>query len=155
MYLSPSRPPWRTSHSGRVRNWTIFRAMLWTQSASRWMAVTPRTWAQVSRTGAITYQCNTTEHILLALLILLLYYYYQDCFSFSWSIAVYQIWPDLAEDKLIQKNVDAFFLLHDQINSKTTNELIIRYVIKLTFAVITDDKNYNNFLIILHSLKKP
>jgi len=45
--------------------------------------------------------------------------------------------------------------LHDQINSKTTNELIIRYVIKLTFAVITDDKNYNNFLIILHSLKKP
>ena len=59
IYLSPSKPPCRTSHSGRVRNWTIFRAILWTQSAFTWMDVTPRTWAHVSRTGAITYTCRT------------------------------------------------------------------------------------------------
>ena len=60
MYFSPSKPPCRTSHSGRVRNWTIFRVILWTLPVSRWIVVTPRTWAQVSRTGAITYVCNTT-----------------------------------------------------------------------------------------------
>ena len=58
-YLSPNRPPWRTSHCCCLISWCSRASRAWAHTTGRgWMAA-PTAWAAVSLTGAIT--CHVTQ----------------------------------------------------------------------------------------------
>uniref|UniRef100_A0A8W7P2V1 Uncharacterized protein n=1 Tax=Anopheles coluzzii TaxID=1518534 RepID=A0A8W7P2V1_ANOCL len=55
MYLMPSRPPCRTSHSFCFTNVSRMATVWCTLASGSWRSTVPSTWAHVSRTGATTW----------------------------------------------------------------------------------------------------